>query len=99
MNGRWTINGTGTHDAEFGVTGRSRPYVEGPWLDPGVSVPVVPCDAAAVERVAVLLFARSFVPMQTADQVQRLWDAMDDDQREFTREAAREFFRTAGEMP
>lgn len=62
---------------------------------PDEMVPVVRCDDAAIERAAVLLFARSFIPMRTVEEVRYLWDAMEDEAREFKLEAARELFRAA----
>lgn len=77
MDGRWTI-----HLNKFGLPS-SAPVVG------GQSVPVVPCDDAAIERVAVRL----------ADEYMGGWAALDENTRAEIREAASDLLRTAGETP
>lgn len=55
------------------------------------------CDDAAIERVALVLFARSFIPMHTVDQVRAMWEDAPDSTLEATRLAALELIRAAGE--
>jgi hypothetical protein len=52
-------------------------------------VPVVPCDDAAIERVAKAL----------TDIAEDYWDEMDDYEREPYRARARKVLRAAGETP